>query len=153
MIWLRIDSRPPTPFEHVPTHQHAATGGGRRSAVGIVRPAEGVEQSKEVDEGRHQQPLEWRDRPQMRHYRREIQVLVFGRAYQPAEEVGWVGNVSVGQEDVVALAGQLCGSAGVHGPDFACPAVGKRRRRDYVDAASVGARAEAMRNVRGAIGA
>ena len=89
----------------------------------------------------------------MRHYRREIQVLVFGHAYQPAEEVGWVGNVSVGQEDVLALAGRIGSRAGVHGPDFAGPAVGKRRRRDYVDAASVGARAEAMRNVRCAIGA
>ena len=64
-----------------------------------------------------------------------------------------MSDVSVREEDVVALLGKIGSHAGVHGPDFAGPAVWKRRGHDHIDGASVRACAESERNLKRSVGA
>ncbi len=110
------------PLRGLPPQQHTAPGRRRGPRPGTVDPPEGVQLPEEVDEGRHDQPLPERHRPQPCHLRHQIQPRRPGRRHQLPQTVGVVRDIRVGQQQILrrdALARQR--DPVPYGPELARP--------------------------------
>ncbi len=149
----RIASMPPALPKIVGAHQHAAAGSRRDCALRPIHAGERIEHLEEEDECRNSGALGEAFTVELDHERGQHEVLSFGVRDQPADGIGRMHDVGVGEQQIIGRLRQrrrgidalLCR------PELACPS--RRQAAAGHDRAVARRLRRAARDVGGAVAA